>query len=214
LARRRLRILTRRCRNAAVIDVRDSGTGFRPEVRARLFEPFYSTKPDGTGMGLAICRSVVESHGGSICALRNAGDGATFRVRMPLAEPAPPFPQPSVTRRVLIVDDHDGIRASIVRLVQTAGHQVAEAANGAEALSLARGFQPEFALVDISMRGMNGLELARRLKAGDADGRLRLIALTGYRDDDLREACFAAGFDHYLIKPEGIQRIHAVLARG
>jgi len=213
-ARRRLRILTRHCRNVAVVDVRDSGTGFPPETRARLFEPFYSTKPDGTGMGLAICRSVVESHGGSICALRNAGDGATFRIRMPLAAPPPAVPEPSVTRRVLIVDDHDGMRASIVRLVQTAGHEVAEAANGTQALSLARGFQPEFAIVDISMRGMNGLELARRLKSENADRRLRLIALTGYRDDDLRQACLAAGFDNYLIKPEGIQRIHAVLARG
>jgi PAS domain S-box-containing protein len=213
-AQRRLRILTRRCRNVAVVDVRDSGTGFPPEMRARLFEPFYSTKPDGTGMGLAICRSVLESHGGSICALRNAGDGATFRIRMPLAAPPADVSQPSVTRRVLIVDDHEGLRTSIVRLVQTAGHAVAEAANGAEALSLARGFKPEFAIVDISMRGMNGLELARRLKAEDADGRLRLIALTGYRDDDLRQACLAAGFDNYLIKPEGIQRIHAVLARG
>jgi two-component system, LuxR family, sensor kinase FixL len=212
-ARRRLRIITRRCRSVAVIDVRDTGCGFPPDVRARIFEPFYSTKPDGTGMGLAICRSVVESHGGSICALRNAGAGATFRIRMPLAEPPPAIPPPSVARRVLIVDDHDGIRASIARLVHAGGHEVAEAASGAEAITLARVFQPDCAIVDISMRGMNGLELARQLKAEHADGRLRLIALTGYRDDGLREACLAAGFDTYLIKPEGIHKIHAVLAR-
>jgi len=211
--RRRLRIMTRRCRNVAVIDVRDTGTGFPPDTRARIFEPFYSTKPEGTGMGLAICRSVIESHGGSICALRNAGAGATFRIRMPLAEPAPAIPPPSVARRVLIVDDHDGIRASIARLVHAGGHEVAEAASGAEAMTLARVFQPECAIVDISMRGMNGLELARQLKAQHADGHLHLIALTGYRDDGLREACLAAGFDTYLIKPEGIHRIHAVLAR-
>jgi PAS domain S-box-containing protein len=212
--RRQLRITTRRCRQVAVIDVRDSGVGFSPEARARLFEPFYSTKPDGTGMGLAICRSVVESHGGSIGALLNAGDGATFRIKLPLAEPAAESPRASSIRRVLIVDDHDGIRSSIARLVHAAGHEIAQAASGAEALTVARTFQPEFAIVDISMRGMSGLELARQLRARQGDARLRLIALTGHRDSDLRQACLAAGFDHYLIKPEGIPRIHAVLARG
>jgi PAS domain S-box-containing protein len=212
--RRRLRIATRRCRQVAVIDVRDTGTGFPPEMRARLFEPFYSTKLDGTGMGLAICRSVVESHGGSICALQNVGAGATFRIRLPLAQPAVEPPPASAIRRVLIVDDHDGIRSSLARLVQAAGHQIAEASSGAEALTVARAFQPEFAIVDISMRGMSGLELARRLRAEHADPPLRLIALTGYRDSDLREACLAAGFDHYLVKPEGVQRLPAVLSRG
>jgi CheY-like chemotaxis protein len=212
--RRRLRITTRRCRQAAVVDVRDTGGGFALQTRARLFEPFYSTKPDGTGMGLAICRSVVESHGGSICALQNAGEGATFRIRLPLEEPAVDLPRASTIRRVLIVDDHDGIRSSIVRLVHAAGHHIAEAASGAEALAIARTFHPEFAIVDISMRGMSGLEFARRLRAEHHDGRLRLVALTGYRDGDLRQACRAAGFDHYLVKPEGIRRIHNVLARG
>jgi CheY-like chemotaxis protein len=212
--RRRLRITTRRCRQVAVIDVRDTGTGFPAERRTRLFEPFYSTKPDGTGMGLAICRSVVESHGGSICALQNTGSGATFRIRLPLAQAVVESPRASAIRRVLIVDDHDGIRTSLARLVHAAGHQIAEASSGAEALTMARAFQPEFAIVDISMRGMSGVELARRLRAEHTAAPLRLIALTGYRDSDLRETCLAAGFDHYLIKPEGIQRLHAVLARG
>jgi PAS domain S-box-containing protein len=212
--RRHLRIATRRCQHVAVIDVRDTGTGFPPGLRTRLFAPFYSTKPDGTGMGLAICRSVVESHGGSICALQNAGDGSTFRIRLPLAAPAVDAPRAAAIRRVLIVDDHDGIRTSLARMVHAAGHEIAEAASGAEALALARAFQPEFAIVDISMRGMTGVELARRLRVEQPDAPLRLIALTGYRDSDLRDACLAAGFDHYLVKPEGIQRLHAVLARG
>jgi C4-dicarboxylate-specific signal transduction histidine kinase len=214
VSRRQLRITTRRCRSAAVIEVRDTGSGFPAEARVRLFEPFFSTKPDGTGMGLAICRSVVESHGGSICALRNQRGGATFRIRLPLAEPAAAYPRVAATRRVLIVDDHEEMRTSVARLLRAAGHQVTEAANGAEALALARTSDPEFAIVDISLRGMSGLELGRRLRSDRNDPPLQLIALTGYRDSDLRQACLAAGFDHYLVKPEGIRRIHRVLARG
>ena len=75
------------CATLAIVDVRDAGIGFPPEARSRLFDPFYTTKAGGTGMGLAICRSIVESHGGSLCALKNAGAGATFRIRMPIAEP-------------------------------------------------------------------------------------------------------------------------------
>ena len=85
--RRRLHISTRAGRNVAFISVRDTGKGLPPEDARRLFDPFYTTKSTGTGIGLAICRSIVESHGGSLWAIRNAEGGATFRFRIPLHEP-------------------------------------------------------------------------------------------------------------------------------
>ena len=87
-AHRRLSITSRHSRNVVRVNVRDTGRGFTPDDRLRLFEPFYTTKAGGVGMGLAISRSIVRRHDGSLHALTNAGDGATFRIRMPAAEPA------------------------------------------------------------------------------------------------------------------------------
>jgi PAS domain S-box-containing protein len=84
--RRTIRISTRQCRDMAIISIRDTGKGFAPDERNRVFEPFYTTKAGGIGMGLAICRSIVLTHGGSLTALTNRGDGATFRIKMPTTE--------------------------------------------------------------------------------------------------------------------------------
>lgn len=86
--RRVLQIRSRQCRRVVVVDVRDAGRGFDTKDRARMFEPFFTTKPSGTGMGLAISRSIIESHGGSLAALNNRDAGATFRFTLPLAMPA------------------------------------------------------------------------------------------------------------------------------
>jgi CheY-like chemotaxis protein len=101
----------------------------------------------------------------------------------------------------MIVDDHEEIRTWVARLARSWGHTVAVASDGPSALSLAQTFQPECALVDISLPGMNGIDLARRLRERFPRERLYLIALTGYAAADVREACLAAGFDAHLVKP-------------
>ena len=78
---------------------------------------------------------------------------------------------------------------------------------------MARTFKPQFAIVDLSLRGTSGLDVARQLQADGGDAPLRLVALTGHRDDELRRACLAAGFESYLIKPDGVHRLLGVLAR-
>jgi C4-dicarboxylate-specific signal transduction histidine kinase len=83
---RAIRISTRQCGDMVFVSVRDTGKGFAQDERSRVFDPFYTTKVGGTGMGLAICRSIVLNHGGSLTALTNCGDGATFRIKMPTAE--------------------------------------------------------------------------------------------------------------------------------
>jgi CheY-like chemotaxis protein len=114
-------------------------------------------------------------------------------------------------RRILIVDDDDGMRRSLTRLLHIWGHQVAAAANGGDALTLAETFQPEFVIVDVSLREMTGLDLARCLRERYPPGRLHLIALTAFSGEDMREACIAAGFDTYLVKPDGIAEVQRVL---
>ena len=114
-------------------------------------------------------------------------------------------------RRVLIVDDHEEMRTSIARLVRVWGHEVALAADGLSALSLAEEFQPECAIVDMSMPGMNGIELGRRLRQRFPAARLCLIALSGYADADIRAGCIDAGFDAYLVKPGNIHELEQLL---
>jgi CheY-like chemotaxis protein len=112
---------------------------------------------------------------------------------------------------VLIVDDHEEVRASLARLVRDWGHEVAVAADGVTALSLAEDFQPEWAVVDLSMRGMTGIELGRRLRQQFPPAQLRLIALSGYAGIDIRDACRDAGFCAYLVKPGDIPELEQLL---
>ena len=114
----------------------------------------------------------------------------------------PPAPNQTLhQRRVLIVDDHDELGKSLSRLVRALGHEVEIAKDGPSALALAESFQPECAILDLSLPGMNGLELGRRLREAFPRERLCMIALTGFADEELREVCFTAGFDAYLVKP-------------
>ena len=121
-----------------------------------------------------------------------------------------PVPSPRA-RKVMIVDDHEEIRRSLARLVGTWGHEVAVAENGDRAMLLAATFQPEFAILDLSLPGMNGVVLARRLRRVFPAGRLCIIALSGYASGEVREACLAAGFDECLNKPAGIETLERLL---
>ena len=199
----------------AVLAVSDNGIGIAAEDLERIFEPFtQSHQPlanpsSGLGIGLSVVRRIVELHGGHVKAT-SAGlrAGSEFVVSLPVSaadirddrgsenrvKTSAPFVALRA-RRVMIVDDHEEIRASVSRLVRGWGHEVAVAADGSSALSLAEAFQPECAIVDLSMPGMNGIELGRRLRQRFPPAQLRLIALSGYAGADIRDACLAAGFD-------------------
>jgi CheY-like chemotaxis protein len=118
---------------------------------------------------------------------------------------------PPRARKVLIVDDHEEVRRSLARLVGAWGHEVAVAENGDSALSLAATFQPEVAILDLSLPGMNGVVLARRLRTMFPAGRLYLIALSGHASSEMREACLAAGFDECLDKTGRIETLERLL---
>jgi CheY-like chemotaxis protein len=175
------------------------------------------------GIGLSLVRRIVESHDGHV-KVTSAGlsEGSEFVVSLPLAADmqhdlgstqfatSAPLVAPRV-RRVMIVDDHEEIRTSITRLARGWGHEIAVAPDGPGALSLAETFRPECAIVDISMPGMNGIELGRRLRQRFPADQLRLIALSGYADADIRDACLAAGFAAYLVKPGQIEELERLI---
>jgi signal transduction histidine kinase/ActR/RegA family two-component response regulator len=217
----------------AVLAVRDNGIGIDAENLERIFEPFtqshqpLASPSSGLGIGLSVSRRIVELHGGHVT-VTSAGScaGSEFVVSLPVSaadtrdnrpsenvgRASAPF-VPTHARRVMIVDDHEEIRVSIARLARGWGHETAVAADGSSALSLAEAFQPERAIVDLSMPGMNGIDLARRLRQRFPPTQLRLIALSAYAGADIRDACVAAGFDAYLVKPGEIAELEELLGR-
>lgn len=176
--------------DVAVVEVGDNGPGVPPEARARIFEPFFTTKKGrGTGLGLSLSRSIVESHGGRIWL--EEGDGATrFRFSLPLASERLPEGRPEEPprtggdrRRVLVVDDEEGIRRMAVRLLAGLGHEVCAVASAAEAEAAVRTWRPDAVLCDYRLRGETaGAVLARfQLAAPELIGRTLLV--TGATSD-------------------------------
>ncbi|HET9390982.1 MAG TPA: ATP-binding protein, partial [Steroidobacteraceae bacterium] len=227
----RLELTVRRDNRQALLCMRDSGIGLAPESQEAIFGLFtqidssLARSGGGLGIGLTLVRRVLALHGGTIEA-RSAGlgHGTEFIVRLPTEDlegqavqragqsptRAPAQAQPGL--RVLIVDDNPDAGESLALLARSWGHEVAVARDGPSALALAERFQPERALVDIGLPGMNGYELGRRLR--DAHRRLYLIAMTGYGRQTDREAAHAAGFDLHLVKPANLEELEKLLADG
>ena len=216
----------------AVLSVRDTGIGLAPETVERIFDLFtqvdssLSRSGGGLGLGLAVVRRILELHGGRIEA-RSAGlgSGSEFIVRLPVvpattvrAAPAGSHEGLSLTagqpRRVLIVDDNADSAQSMALLARSWGHEVVTARDGPEGLELAESFQPDTALVDVGLPGMDGYELARRLRQLPRHREMHLVAITGYGSADHREAARAAGFDVHLVKPADLGGLRELLANG
>jgi signal transduction histidine kinase len=217
----------------ANIRVKDNGCGISPDVLARLFEPstheerLSSGSHGGLGIGLIVVRGLVEMHGG-VVEVRSDGPmrGSEFVVRLPLVtseltltvtpardSSAGAAPDAVATAlRILVVDDNQDSASSMTLLLELYGHEVCVANSGQAALDVAAERKPDAILLDIGMPGMNGYEVARRLRQQPAFAETLLIAITGYgRASDL-EQTQAAGFDHHLVKPIDYDKLQALLA--
>ena len=199
-----------------VLRVRDNGIGMHPEVIKRVFEPFYQAGRDldrtegGLGIGLTLVRQLAELHGGSVKATSEGpGKGSEFQLLLPVQEPgrAPASPPRAATvpdhghgkKHVLIIDDDHNVRTTEAMLLNAMGYQVSVAATGEHGVRLALSLRPEVAIIDLGMPGMDGLEVARRIRA-DLGPDIHLMALTGYSRDSDIALSKAAGFDRHLIK--------------
>jgi len=209
----------------AVVSIRDFGVGIPADMLERVFDMFAQVQgpgrggQGGLGIGLTLVRSLVQMHGGSIAAAsEGAGKGSTFTFRLPLVEAPARSPERPIRRaarglslRVLVVDDNRDAADSMGLVLARAGAEVEVVHDGATALDRVERFHPALVLLDIGMPGMDGYEVARRIRARPALQGIQLVALTGWGQAEDRLRSREAGFDHHLIKPAGIDELCALL---
>lgn len=212
------------------LTVRDTGIGIAPDILPHVFELFVQERQaidraqGGLGLGLAIVRSLAQLHGGSVDARSDGvGRGAEFVLRLPRmsiasTDAAPQtgasgtvVPQAARTLRILVVDDNQDAAAMLADALTLHGHTIRTAHDGLEALRTADAFEPHVALVDIGLPVVDGYELARQLSGHPRSGRIRLIAVTGYGQEQDRQRAKDAGFVGHLVKPVDLNRLRELL---
>jgi two-component system, chemotaxis family, CheB/CheR fusion protein len=212
-----------------VIRVRDNGIGIPPERLPEMFELFaqgdrsLARSEGGLGIGLTLVKSLVEMHGGSVSASSGGpGAGSEFTVRLPaaVAPQAGPSSSPRAAgraatqaARILVVDDNADSARGLSRLLKLLGHDVRTAHDGTEAIAAVRSHRPDVVLLDIGLPGMDGYEVARRLRddAGCRDA--TIIGISGYGQEEDRRRGRDAGFDHHLVKPVDYDALLSLLYR-
>ncbi len=210
-------------RSAAILRVRDDGIGIAPDLLPRVFELFVQAdrgldrSEGGLGIGLTVVRRLVELHEGEVLARSSGpGHGSTFEVRLPLAEAPersaePARPAVPVGRRVLLVEDNADIADLMATVLEMLGCAVTVARDGPSALGAVDAAAPEVVLLDLGLPGMDGLEVARRLRAGGFAA--KLVALSGYGQPEDRVRTRDAGFDAHLVKPVDLDALVPLLSR-
>jgi len=198
-----------------VLRVSDSGVGIAPDLLPHVFDVFVQgaisidRSQGGLGIGLSLVRRLVELHGGTVSASSPGNSsGSTFEIRLPRTEaavaadtPAQAAPVDAGKPTVLLIEDNDDGREMMATMLGTFGYPVLQAGDGLEGVRMACAHMPDVALVDIGLPGIDGYEVARRLRQEAATSGVRLIALTGYGLAEDQRRVLEAGFDTHLVKP-------------
>lgn len=196
------------------LSVSDSGIGISPALLSRVFDIFIQgerplDRPQGgLGIGLSLVRQLVMLHDGSVTAAsKGKGKGSRFTVRLPRIEEQADIQgeagqSPAVApHSILLIEDNEDARAIMTMMLSSLGHRTLAAADGQSGIDLAVSEVPDIALIDIGMPGMNGYEVAQKLRATPATCGIKLIAMTGYGLADDKSRAREAGFDMHLVKP-------------
>jgi signal transduction histidine kinase/CheY-like chemotaxis protein len=223
-ARGLIRVQTLVDGDQAVLRVQDSGIGIASDLLPRVFDLFTQGQRSldraqgGLGIGLTLVRRLVELHGGRVAVASDGPTkGSTFIVRLPRAEPrrtdqSPPAtiaPTPSAKRILIIEDDADGREALRMQLLM-AGHEVHEAKDGESGIEMSQRVRPDVVILDVGLPGLDGYEVARRLKRTRSCP--RLVAVTGYGQPEDHQRALTAGFDEHLTKPVDPNALQRALA--
>jgi PAS domain S-box-containing protein len=206
------------------VAVCDNGVGIAAEDMPHVFEMFAQVDRNalraqgGLGIGLALARRLAEMHGGTLQAhSEGPGRGSTFTVRLPAAarlersRAVVPPPPALPARRVLVVDDNRDAADSLAMVLRHLGAEVHTAHDGATALNIAGSWCPAVALLDLGMPGMDGFEVARKMRSDKRLAGLKLIALTGWGQEEDRLRSRRSGFDHHLVKPVDLSLLQTLL---
>lgn len=214
----------------AVLTIRDTGIGIAPDMLPHVFELFVqadhaSTKAQGgLGIGLTLVKNLVEMHGGSVGAHSGGLDkGSEFVIHLPLMAPEVLKSEKQrgdssdqtglkAGHRLLVVDDNHDAAVSLSMLLRLQGHDVRVAHDGKTALEVSADFHPAMIFLDIGMPGMDGYEVARRIRNTPGLENIVLAALTGWGQQEDRRRTAEAGFDHHLVKPPEPEAIERLLA--
>ncbi len=217
---------TKEGRNAVIV-VKDNGIGIAPDKLPGVFQPFGQQgavvrSPGGLGVGLSLTKQLTELHGGSVVAYSaGLGKGSTFTVRMPLSQSSQLNPSQAARsfvnrlrgkslRTVLVVDDNEPAAKGLAELLRRQGHSVHVAFSGEEGLAQVQRHRPDTIILDIGLPDMTGYEVAEHMR--NMEGvTLRIIALTGYGQEDDKTKTRMAGFDAHLVKPVSLADVEEVL---
>jgi CheY-like chemotaxis protein len=201
---------------SVVVTISDNGIGIPLHALETVFEMFSQVPAkdnraqSGLGIGLALARSLVEMHGGTLTAISpGPGQGSSFMVRLPVPDRESTVINPSATNslaihgapRILVVDDNQDAANALGTFLEALGGNVRIAYDGRSALNACLDFHPQIVFLDLGMPGMDGYEVARRIRAGVGEGELCVVALTGWGQEQDRVKASQAGFDHHLTKP-------------
>ncbi len=211
------------------VAVVDTGIGIPPALLPRIFDLFVQGHRNtdraegGMGIGLTLVRNLVEMHGGTVAAeSAGEGQGSRFTVRLPLVtaggpattgSPAQVASQPGRALSILLVDDNQDAANALVEILQLYGHEVTAVYDPMAALEAVASQRPDVAILDIGLPGMDGNELATRIKAGASPEAPRLIALTGYGQEADKLKSRASGFAAHLVKPIDVDELLRLLER-
>jgi len=210
-----------------VLRVRDTGVGLAPNLLPRIFDLFTQAERSldrsqgGLGIGLALVQRLVEMHHGKVEVHSTLGKGSEFVVRLPVVpspEPQSPSPineqvQPTGrSLRVLVVEDNADTAQGLALVLQAFGHQVRTIHDGLSALQAALDYQPNLVLLDIGLPGLNGLEVAKKMRKQPALKNVVLVAVTGYGTETDHRRSQEAGFNYHLVKPADFKTVEQILA--
>ena len=209
----------RRDRDTAVLRVRDSGIGMSAELAARVFDLFVQGEqqldrgPGGLGIGLTLVKHLAELQGGkAFAASAGPGQGSIFTVTLPATEPQPERsaekkPQERRRHRIVLIEDNEDARRTLAAALSLEGHQVHVAADGISGIAALARVNPDVAVVDIGLPGVDGYKVAETLRGAHEHDAMVLIALTGYGQPDSLRRAREAGFDEYVTKPIAPERL-------
>jgi signal transduction histidine kinase/CheY-like chemotaxis protein len=225
----RIRLVAEQRGHEVVISVSDTGIGIAPELLPHVFEIFSQAKSTsrpskgGLGIGLSLVKGLVELHGGLVNAHSDGlAEGSTFTVRLPIVDGAEPRKgshrsvqadsvEARATRRILVVDDQPDSADSLSMLLQALGHDVDTAYDAERAIELAGTMLPDVILLDIGMPRIDGYEACRRIRSGTGGEKMRIVALTGWGQEEDRQKSREAGFDQHLMKPVDMGQLTRLL---